>query len=838
MTEPQEPQVLSSFNTEAIAGLRGAIDPREILVRAQQYPTLRMLLDDKDIKQKIGEALVKNDPEMLRGLLLGIFNEARTYKRQEMTEVPAEEPFAGEAAATAPKLTTQEYVARIDETESASRLVIEQRKTEKRHEFAKKLTDNFVKQSHKQFTEERKRVEINRVERDLFSPDWYNNKEQIANTLRQSSLADPIDGKDRAAMARVAKIAIAEADRVANSEARFEAVITAAASSIAADEVVVHRPGVFLKIAAVQAERSTKVPVAQIIDRAAALERATIGFTGNEEELPLRLSVLAKTPVQKLVAGVVDILPEGPREAIVAGVVGKAWEKAVGTATQYYGQQVVNTDWFGQALTHGSQGLTDTKSALQSITGGTQKVLADVAVTVFRGEMDEATLAYIENIRQHTALPTMASAIFRKPAGEMAVVPTETRPPVTGAGTAGAVLRGPAGEAAIARMKTIGQRVAAMETAAIQPMAVQQYIMTMGPVSYQQFYAAAVYSHNPGLLSYGLSLGFRYGAKKAINAGLKKGVEKAVISTATKGTLEAILGLGTGGIGTLVTIAVDLGWSFLKGLFNKGVSFFKSLVGMGTSKNPEDNLLLVIGAGVVLVFFLPIFPLLNIPAFNQSMIDTSLATNIGGGMESGPIVNCQLTPDDPQCTFTACVGDCRWPASGYISQGPRTGTYCSVRTSHASGSAANGIDIAGSGGPVYTPRGGTVVEVYTGCGNNSGYVGDRCGGTPRHPEYAGYGNHVILTTDDGYTLIFGHLESAVGVQVGQHVSAGAQLGWMDQTGSSSGTHLHFGVLAGGNVLDFVPTGDPALSPDAINGCEANTPGCTKSCPTTPVTAGI
>jgi hypothetical protein len=570
MAEPQEPQVLSSFNAEAIAELQGAIDPREVLVRAQQYPTLRMLLDDKDIKQKIGEALVKNDPELLRGILLGIFNEARTYKRQEMTEVPGPEPFVGESAATAPTLSTQEYVARISEVENASQLVIEQQKIAKRREFARKLTENFIKQTHQTITEEQRQMEINRTERDL-SLDWYRNKAEIANTLRQSFLGGPTY---QDAVDKVAKTANIEADRVANSEARFEAVITAAASSIAADEVVVHRPDVFIKIAAVQVERSN-APITQIVDRAAALERATVGFTGNEEELPLRLSALAKTPMQKLVAGVVDILPEGPREAIVAGIVGKAWEKAVDTATQYYGQQIVNTDWFGQALTHGSQGLTNTKSALQSLTSGTQKVLADVAVTVFRGEMDEATLAYVENIRQHAAVPKMAG----------------------------------------------------METSTMRAEVVQQYIITMGPVSYQQFYAAAVYSHNPGLLSYGLSLGLRYATKKAIKAGIKKGVEKAVISTATKGTLEAILGLGTGGIGTLVAIAVDLGWSFLKGLFNKGVSFFKSLVGMGATKNPEDNLLLVIAGAVVLIFFLPLFPLFNIPAFNQSMIDASLATN-------------------------------------------------------------------------------------------------------------------------------------------------------------------------------------------------------------------
>ncbi len=356
------------------------------------------------------------------------------------------------------------------------------------------------------------------------------------------------------------------------------------------------------------------------------------------------------------------------------------------------------------------------------------------------------------------------------------------------------------------------------------------YIETYRLVASQGVVVGNIPCYSPVVLGYGRRLVWT-GANYAIRAGIKAGVKKAAVSGVTKLGLEAATGAATGGVGALIMIGADL----LKGAVNKAVSVFKSLLFMGNSKNPEDNLILVVGAGVVLVFFLPIFPLLNLPAFNQSMIDTSIATSAEGGMEGGPVVNCQLTPDNPQCKFTACSGDCRWPASGYISQGPRTAAHCTARTSHAAGSAANGIDIASfSGGPVYTPRAGTVIEAYGGCSNNSGRPGNTCGGSP---AYAGYGNHVILKTDDGYTLIFGHLESAIAVRAGQHVDAHAQLGWMDQTGNSTGTHLHFGVLSGGNVLDFVPTGNPKLSPEAINGCVSNVSGCTKACPATAITTG-
>ena len=273
------------------------------------------------------------------------------------------------------------------------------------------------------------------------------------------------------------------------------------------------------------------------------------------------------------------------------------------------------------------------------------------------------------------------------------------------------------------------------------------------------------------------------------------------------------------------------------GLLNKVLGFISNTINAPPPKKQKINIWIIIG-GVALLIVLFVLPM-----FNQSMIDTSLATHVGGSANGGVTTDCQTTPSDPLCTFTPCTGDCRWPASGIISQGPASAAYCSSvasnnAPSHASGSSANGIDIASfSGGPVYTPKAGTALLVYSGCADNSGHLGDVCGGRPDHPEYAGYGNHVILKTDDGYTLIFGHLDSAIGVQPNQRVAAYAQIGWMDQTGNSSGTHLHFGVLSGGNVLDFVPSGNPTLTPNAINGCVDNTAGCTKSCPVAEITAG-
>lgn len=63
----------------------------------------------------------------------------------------------------------------------------------------------------------------------------------------------------------------------------------------------------------------------------------------------------------------------------------------------------------------------------------------------------------------------------------------------------------------------------------------------------------------------------------------------------------------------------------------------------------------------------------------------------------------------------------------------------------------------------------------------------------------GYGNHVIIDHQNGYLTLYGHL-SQIGVQAGQRVSRGVQIGLMGSTGRSTGPHLHFEIrTSSGNV---------------------------------------
>ena len=103
-----------------------------------------------------------------------------------------------------------------------------------------------------------------------------------------------------------------------------------------------------------------------------------------------------------------------------------------------------------------------------------------------------------------------------------------------------------------------------------------------------------------------------------------------------------------------------------------------------------------------------------------------------------------------------------------------------------------GIDISGAGNfgsPIYAAASGTVTYVYTSCPSRGNGYGDPCGG--------GMGNEIVIDHGNGYVTRYGHLHQTVEVRVGQTVSRGERIGYMGNSGSSTGAHLHFEVLYNG-----------------------------------------
>ncbi len=133
-----------------------------------------------------------------------------------------------------------------------------------------------------------------------------------------------------------------------------------------------------------------------------------------------------------------------------------------------------------------------------------------------------------------------------------------------------------------------------------------------------------------------------------------------------------------------------------------------------------------------------------------------------------------IEPEKPAYKFIAQIqagvrgsSNFIWPTSGSITQ-----YYVWYHQA---------LDIANSSAPpVIAADSGTVV--YAGCLN------------------WGYGCHVIIDHGNGYQTLYGHL-SSYSVEAGNSVGQGSQIGIMGSTGRSTGTHLHFEIRSGGQILD-------------------------------------
>jgi murein DD-endopeptidase MepM/ murein hydrolase activator NlpD len=64
----------------------------------------------------------------------------------------------------------------------------------------------------------------------------------------------------------------------------------------------------------------------------------------------------------------------------------------------------------------------------------------------------------------------------------------------------------------------------------------------------------------------------------------------------------------------------------------------------------------------------------------------------------------------------------------------------------------------------------------------------------------GYGNHVVIDHGYGYETLYGHMVR-VKARSGQAVKRGEVIGWVGNTGKSTGPHCHYEVHKNGNPVD-------------------------------------
>jgi murein DD-endopeptidase MepM/ murein hydrolase activator NlpD len=117
-----------------------------------------------------------------------------------------------------------------------------------------------------------------------------------------------------------------------------------------------------------------------------------------------------------------------------------------------------------------------------------------------------------------------------------------------------------------------------------------------------------------------------------------------------------------------------------------------------------------------------------------------------------------------------------WPAHGWL-----TGTF-GGRSDPFTGEPGfhQGIDISTEKGqPVYATADGAV--------DSASYTGD-------------YGNLIVLSHGFGLTTRYGHL-SSFAVKTGRTVKRGDIIGYVGSTGRSTGSHLHYEILANGSLIN-------------------------------------
>lgn len=69
-------------------------------------------------------------------------------------------------------------------------------------------------------------------------------------------------------------------------------------------------------------------------------------------------------------------------------------------------------------------------------------------------------------------------------------------------------------------------------------------------------------------------------------------------------------------------------------------------------------------------------------------------------------------------------------------------------------------------------------------------------------EEGGYGNNVVINHGYGYETLYGHMVK-IKVHTGQSVKRGEVIGWVGNTGKSTGPHCHYEVHKNGSTVDPV-----------------------------------
>jgi murein DD-endopeptidase MepM/ murein hydrolase activator NlpD len=79
----------------------------------------------------------------------------------------------------------------------------------------------------------------------------------------------------------------------------------------------------------------------------------------------------------------------------------------------------------------------------------------------------------------------------------------------------------------------------------------------------------------------------------------------------------------------------------------------------------------------------------------------------------------------------------------------------------------------------------------------------------------GFGNHVVINHGYGYETLYGHM-FRIKVRAGERIKRGEIIGWVGNTGKSTGPHCHYEVHKNGRTLDPIYFFYNDLSPEQFD----------------------
>jgi murein DD-endopeptidase MepM/ murein hydrolase activator NlpD len=163
--------------------------------------------------------------------------------------------------------------------------------------------------------------------------------------------------------------------------------------------------------------------------------------------------------------------------------------------------------------------------------------------------------------------------------------------------------------------------------------------------------------------------------------------------------------------------------------------------------------------------------------------EIALFNDISGSLAAGTAL---IIPDGELSTPAPAPAPRRNVATGVRPVGTTggvdsSGYYLAPLSRYVRTQGIHGYNSVDLGAPVGTPilasASGEVILSRTGSWNG------------------GYGNYVVISHDNGSQTLYAH-QSRVAVGVGEHVVKGQVIGYVGNTGRSTGPHLHFEIRGG------------------------------------------